>query len=380
MHWMRRLFLRLSRTRRNHSSSVEKRAMRELVNGNEAVVRGAILAGCRAFFGYPITPASEIAEAAAVFMPKVGGIFLQAESEIAAIYMAYGAASTGMRVLTASSGPGISLMQEGISYLAGGELPCVIVDIMRAGPGLGNIGPEQGDYFQMVKGGGHGNYRNIVLAPNSVQEMCDLTMRAFELADRYRNPAVILADGLLGQMMEAVEFPEPTVSCPEKLWAVTGEGATRHNFISSVFLEHAAQEKHIEKLVQKYLKLQSQECAWQEYLTEDADVLIVAYGITSRVARFAIDAARSQGIRAGMIRPITLFPFPSKPIGDLARRVASVLVVELSTGQLLEDVLLAAQGPARIYHVGRTGGMIPTPNDIVAVLNEMEHDSVATCA
>jgi pyruvate/2-oxoacid:ferredoxin oxidoreductase alpha subunit len=307
-------------------------------------------------------------------MPKVGGIFLQAESEIAAINMAYGAASAGIQVMTASSGPGISLMQEGISYLAGAELPCVIVDIMRAGPGLGNLGPEQGDYFQMVKGGGHGNYRNIVLAPNSVQEMCDLTMRAFELADRYRNPAVILADGLLGQMMEAVEFPEPTGSCPEKPWAVTGEGASRHNFISSIFLEHAALEKHIEKLEQKYLALQSQECAWQEYLTQDADLLVIAYGITSRVARFAIDRARNQGIKVGMLRPITLFPFPSKLLGDLARKVAAVLVVELSTGQLLEDVRLAAEGDARIYQISRTGGMIPIPDDIVCVLNKMEYE------
>jgi 2-oxoisovalerate ferredoxin oxidoreductase alpha subunit len=294
--------------------------------------------------------------------------------------MAYGAASTGMRVLTASSGPGISLMQEGISYLAGAELPCVIVDIMRAGPGLGNIGPEQGDYFQMVKGGGHGNYRNIVLAPNSVQEMCDLTMRAFELADRYRNPAVILADGLLGQMMEAVEFPEPTVSCPDKLWAVTGEGATRRNFINSIFLEHAAQETHIQKLMAKYLKLQSQECAWEEYLTQDADLIVVAYGITSRIARFAIDTARSEGVRAGMLRPITLFPFPSKPIGDLASKVGSMLVVELSTGQLLEDVRLAAEGRPRIYHISRTGGMIPTPDDIAAVLNKMERESLLALA
>jgi 2-oxoisovalerate ferredoxin oxidoreductase alpha subunit len=346
--------------------------MRKLVNGNEAVVRGAILAGCRAFFGYPITPASEIAKAAALLMPNVGGIFLQAESEIAAIYMAYGTASTGMRVLTATSGPGISLMQEGISYLAGAELPCVIVDIMRAGPGLGNIGPEQGDYFQMVKGGGHGNYRNIVLAPNSVQEMCDLTMRAFDLAARYRNPAVILADGRLGQMMEAVDFPEPTVSCAEKLWAVTGEGATRHNFISSVSLDHAAQEKHIQTLMHKYVTLQRLECAWEEYMTQDAEFLVVAYGITSRVARIAVDSARSQGIRAGILRPITLFPFPSKPLADLARKVAAVLVVELSTGQLLEDVRLAAEGSAQICHISRTGGMIPTPDDIAAVLNKME--------
>ncbi len=347
------------------------------MKGNEAVVHGALLAGCRAFFGYPITPASEIAEAAAVWMPKVGGVFLQAESEIAAIQMAYGAATAGKRVLTASSGPGISLMQEGISYLAGSELPCVIVDIMRGGPGLGNIGPEQGDYFQVVKGGGHGNYRCIVLAPNSVQEMCDFTMRAFDLADRYRNPAIVLADGVLGQMMEAVELREPVTSLPEKPWAVTGEAATRRNFISSIYLEHEDLERHIQKLGLKYKELQRQECSWEEYRTEDADIILVAYGITSRVVKEAVDAARGRGLHAGMFRPITLYPFPWIRLHDLIWKAFSVLVVELSTGQLVEDVRLAVEGRVPVEHIGRTGGMIPTAEDVLKVLTKMEIECVA---
>ncbi len=354
--------------------------MRRLMKGNEAVVHAAILAGCRAFFGYPITPASEIAEAAALWMPVVGGTFLQAESEIAAIQMAYGAASAGFRVLTASSGPGISLMQEGISYLAGSELPCVIVDIMRGGPGLGNIGPEQGDYFQMVKGGGHGNYRNIVLAPNSVQEMADLTVRAFELADRYRNPAVVLADGVVGQMMEAVEFPERTASLPEKPWAVTGEAATRRNLISSIYLRHEELEAHVLKLQRKYDELERRECGWEETYCNDCDTLIVAYGITSRVARAAVEMARNRGVRAGMLRPVTLYPFPTQRLRDLARTVSSVLAVELSTGQLVEDVRLAVEGRTGVRHMGRAGGMIPTAEDIVENLVKMEMECVGDCA
>ncbi|PYV10582.1 MAG: 3-methyl-2-oxobutanoate dehydrogenase subunit beta [Acidobacteria bacterium] len=345
--------------------------MKRMLTGNVAVVEGAVRAGCRAFFGYPITPASEIAEAAADLMPKVGGVFLQAESEIAAIQMAYGAASAGVRVLTASSGPGISLMQEGISYLAGAELPCVIVDVMRGGPGLGNIGPEQGDYFQMVKGGGHGNYRNIVLAPGSVPEMCDLTVRAFDLADRYRNPAVVLADGVLGQMMESVELPQAVAAELPKSWAVTGEAATRRNLISSIFLEPADLEAHVGRLAEKYRRLEEAECSWQDYCASDADVLVVSYGITSRVARAAVDRARREGLNAGMLRPITLYPFPTQALRQAASSVAAVLVVELSTGQLLEDVRLAVEGRASITHMSRTGGMIPTSEDVLAVLGKI---------
>lgn len=354
--------------------------MRELMKGNEAVIHAAVAARCRAFFGYPITPASEIAETASVWLPKSGGVFVQAESEIGAIQMVYGASSAGMRCMTASSGPGISLMQEGISYLAGSELPCVIVDIMRGGPGLGNIGPEQGDYFQIVKGGGHGNYRTIVLAPDSVQEMSDLTIKAFELADRYRNPVVVLADGVLGQMMEAIELPQKVDALPEKSWAVTGEAATRRNLIASIYLEHEALEAHITGLTQKYLEVERRECMWDEYCAEDAEILLVAYGISSRVSRSAVEMARADGIKAGLIRPITLFPFPSKRIGQLAQTAHSILVVELSNGQLIEDVRLAVNGRTPVHLLNRTGGMIPTAEDVMEVIKKTESRCVGDYA
>jgi pyruvate/2-oxoacid:ferredoxin oxidoreductase alpha subunit len=354
--------------------------MKRLVTGNAAIAEAAVRAGCRAFFGYPITPASEIAEAAAELMPKVGGAFLQAESEIAAIQMAYGAASAGIRVLTASSGPGISLMQEGISYMAGAELPCVIADIMRGGPGLGNLGPEQADYFQMVKGGGHGNYRNLVLAPNSVQEMADLTVRAFDLADRYRNPVVLLADAVLGQMMEPVELPEPVTELAPKDWAVTGEARTRHNLISSIHLEPEVLEQHVQHLDRKYRRVQEAECSWQDYRAAGAEVLLVSYGITSRVARAAVDRARARGVAAGLFRPITLFPFPARALRAAARKADAILVVELSTGQLLEDVRLAIEGRAAVLHIGRTGGMIPTTEDVLGALLGMRFDRVPASA
>lgn len=354
--------------------------MRRLLKGNEAVIEAAIAAGCGAYFGYPITPASEIAESAALLFPRAGAVFLQAESEIGAIQMVYGASSAGFRAMTASSGPGISLMQEGVSYIAGAELPCVIVDIMRAGPGLGNIGPEQGDYFQVVKGGGHGNYRTIVLAPNSVQEMCDFTIRAFELADRYRNPAVVLADGALGQMMEPVVFPKTTAKAPEKPWAVTGEAATRQNLVSSIFLQHEMQEQHLLKLERKYEELAAKECSWQEYATADAAILVVSYGITSRVAHAAVEMARAAGIRAGLLRPTTLYPFPKKRLHELARNASAVLVVELSFGQLLEDVQLSVNGIAPVRLSSRMGGMVPTAEDVLAVLKEMESECVGNYA
>ena len=353
--------------------------MRQLMKGNEAVIHAAVAAGCRAYFGYPITPASEIAEAAALYLPKAGGIFIQAESEIGAIQMVFGAASAGIRSMSASSGPGISLMQEGLSYIAGSELPCVIVDIMRGGPGLGNIGPEQGDYFQVVKGGGHGNYRVLVLAPNSVQEMCDLTVRAFELADRYRNPAFVLADGVLGQMMEAVELPAPTQALPEKPWAVKGDAATRRNLISSIQLEHEHLEALITKLETKYREME-RECAWEEYATEDAEVLLVAYGITSRVARAAAEMAGARGLSVGLLRPVTLFPFPSKRVHQLAGKASAVLVVELSSGQLIEDVRLAVNGVAPVRLFRRTGGMIPTAEDVLEAIQKLEGERVGNYA
>src|SRR5579864_703061 len=258
---------------------------KQLMKGNEAIVKSAILAGCRAYYGYPITPASEIAEAAALYLPPAGGVFVQAESEVSAINMLYGGASAGIRAMTASSGPGISLMQEGISYLAGSELPCVIADIMRGGPGLGNIAPEQGDYHQVVKGGGHGSYRTLVLAPNSVQEMADLTFQAFELADRYRNPVFVLADGYIGQMMEAVEFPRAAVEHKQPDWAVAGTPETRRNLITSIHLEPDELEKHILSLEAKYREVEKAEVRVELYRTEDAEIVLVGYGIVARILK-----------------------------------------------------------------------------------------------
>jgi 2-oxoisovalerate ferredoxin oxidoreductase alpha subunit len=354
--------------------------MRQLLKGNHSVVKGAIAAGCKAYFGYPITPASEIAEAASELFPESGGIFIPAESEIGSIQMMFGASSAGVRCMTASSGPGISLMQEGISYLAGGELPGVIVDIMRAGPGLGNLGVEQGDYFQAVKGGGHGNYRTPTFAPNSVQEMCNLTMHAFDVADRYRNPVVVLADGALGQMMEPVEFPETTPEEPEKPWAVRGDAATRGNLITSIFLEHDVQEKLITKLENKYQEMEEKEVMWEESQTDDADILIVAYGIASRIARSAVDMARSKGMRIGLLRPISLYPFPTKRIRQLAGKAYSIMVFELSSGQMVEDVRLAVNGITPVELLRRTGGMMPTEEDILQALKKMESESVGDYA
>ena len=285
---------------------------KQITKGNEAIVKGAILAGCRAFYGYPITPASEITEAAALYMPQAGGVFLQAESEVAAVNMLYGAASTGVRAMSASSGPGISLMQEGISYIAGAELPCVIADIMRGGPGLGNIAPEQGDYHQVVKGGGHGCYRTIVLAPNSVQEMADLTMEAFDLADRYRNPVFVLADGYIGQMMEPVEFSLPKAPPARPAWAVAGTAESRPNLVSSIYLEPDKLEAHVRKLEAKYQRAEREAVQYEDWYTEDADIVMVGYGIVSRVLKQVVEQGRARGLALGLLRPITLYPFPGQ--------------------------------------------------------------------
>lgn len=342
--------------------------MRQLCKGNVAIVKAAIMAGCRAYYGYPITPASEIAEYAALLMPQVGGTFVQAESEVAAMNMTYGAAAAGQRVLTASSGPGISLMQEGISYIAGAELPCVIVDIMRVGPGLGNIGPEQGDYFAITKGGGHGCYRNIVLAPSSVPEMATLTMLAFELADKYRNPAVLLADGFIGQMMEPLELELIEPVLPEKPWAVKGTAETRHNLITSIQITPDKMEAHIRHLEDKYKQCEREECRWESYRAEDAEVLLVGYGIVSRVLRSVVDSARRHGMKAGLFRPITLWPFPSKALMEAARPATKVMVVELSTGQMVEDVRLAINGAKPVEFYGRVGGNVPSAEECEAQL------------
>ncbi len=345
--------------------------MRQLCKGNVAVVKGAVLAGCSAYYGYPITPASEIAEAAALYLPQVGGTFLQAESEVAAINMVYGASAAGARVMSASSGPGLSLMQEGISYLAGSELPCVIVDIVRGGPGLGNIAPEQSDYFAMVKGGGHGNYHNLVLAPASVQEMADLTILAFELADKYRNPAVVLADGFLGQMMEPLELEDRQIPLPDKPWAVKGTAETRKNLISSIYLEPDELEAHQRRLEAKYRRAAQEEPRHELYQAENAEILLVGYGIVSRVLRSAVEQAQAEGMPVGLFRPITLWPFPSLALAQAAERAHRVLVVELSNGQMLEDVRLSLNGKVPVDFYGRVGGNVPSVEEIQEQLSRM---------
>jgi 2-oxoisovalerate ferredoxin oxidoreductase alpha subunit len=339
---------------------------KQLMKGNEAVVKSAILAGCRAFYGYPITPASEIAEAAAVYMPKTGGVYVQAESEVAAINMLYGGAAAGVRAMTASSGPGISLMQEGISYMAGAELPCVIADITRGGPGLGNIGPEQGDYHQVVKGGGHGNYRTIVLAPHSVQEMVDLTALAFELADRYRNPVVLLADGFIGQMMEPVEFPEHAVAPVMPDWAVAGTAATRPNLVSSMHLDFDDLEALNLKLQAKYKVAEQNEARAEEWFTDDAEIVLVGYGILGRILKAVVAEARAAGLKVGLLRPITLYPFPSEHFQHLSSHTRQFIVVEMSNGQMVDDVRLALNGSCPVEFLGRMGGNVPSHEEVYA--------------
>src|ERR1700760_1923952 len=297
---------------------------RQLMKGNEALMKSAILSGCRAFYGYPITPASEITEAAAVYMPQVGGVFLQAESEVAAINMLYGGSSAGIRCMTASSGPGISLMQEGVSYMAGAELPCVIADITRGGPGLGNIASEQSDYHQVVKGGGNGNYRTIVLAPHSVQEMADLTALAFELADRYRNPVVILADGFVGQMMEPVEFAEKATLPRLPEWAVAGTAESRANMITSLHMSSDHLEAHNNALEAKYRRAEKHEARAEHWFTEGADIVLVGYGIMGRILKAVVADARAGGLKVGLLRPVTLYPFPTADFQRLAQRADSL--------------------------------------------------------
>ncbi len=344
---------------------------KELVKGNVAIVKGALLAGCQVYFGYPITPASEIAEYSSLFYPKLGRTFVQAESEVAAINMIYGAAGAGVRCMTASSGPGLSLKQEGISYCAGAELPCVIADIMRGGPGLGNIGPEQGDYNQIVKGGGHGNYKIIVLAPNSGQEMCDFTIKAFDLADKWRTPVVILADGYTGQMMEQVDFPETPVLPTRKPWAVYGDKESRQNLITSILLSHADLEKHNIKLQEKYAAIEKEEVLFEELDCADADLVMVAYGISARVSRTAMELARQKGLKVGLLRPQTLFPFPRKRIAEIGEYVKLFLTVECSNGQMVNDVKLALNGKCPVEFYGRMGGEVPSAEEILAVIERL---------
>ena len=345
----------------------------QLVKGNTAVVIGALYAGCDSFFGYPITPASEILHEAAKKFPQAGRRMVQAESEEAAINMVFGAATTGRRAMTASSGPGISLKQEGISYLSGAQLPAVIVDIMRAGPGLGNIGPEQGDYNQVVKGGGHGNYRNIVLAPNSVQEMCDFTMRAFDLAHKYRMTAFVLADGVLGQMIEPLRFPEHSVApVTDTSWAVDGTAATRPNVITSIFLDFDELEAFNYKLQEKYAALEAAEQDSEAYRLEDADIALVAYGIVSRIAQGAVDAARKEGLRVGLLRPKMLYPFPQAALLDFASRPGRQIVsVELSNGQMRDDIRLTVGCRCPVHLLNRLGGHVVEQEQVLAKVREL---------
>ena len=352
--------------------------MKQLMKGNEAVVHGALLGGATHFFGYPITPASEIAHAAADLFPRTGRHFLQAESEVAAINMLYGASSAGARVMTASSGPGMSLMAEGLSYIAGAELPCVVVDVQRAGPGLGNIWPEQGDYNAVVKGGGHGTYHNLVLAPNSAQEMCDFTWRSFELADRYRTAVIILSDAYIGQMMEPVEVPERVLHGERKEWAVYGDAASRENLISSIHMSAADQGRHNWHLEAKYLLMEDEITDWQECDTEDAEILFVAYGISSRLSLTAVQHLRRAGVRAGLLRPKTLSPFPRRRLAELvtAGSVEHIAVVELSTGMMADDVELAVSSKVPVHRLNWLGGEVPS----TAMILEAAADRVPAVA
>lgn len=338
----------------------------KLITGNEAIGTGAIIAGCRYYFGYPITPQNEIPEFMSRELPPRGGVFIQSESELAAINMVMGAAAAGGRAMTSSSSPGISLMQEGISYMAGMELPCVIVNVVRGGPGLGGIGPAQSDYFQSVKGGGHGDYHTITLAPHTGQEMLELTMLAFELADQYRNPALIFTDGLLGQMSEAVEIPvnyKPRAF--KKDWAMTGCKGRPPLIIKSLFLKESDLEENNLRIYKKYAELKKKETRSEAFQTRGADILLVAYGTSGRICKAVVEAARAEGIKAGLLRPITLFPFPETTLRKMAERSKAVLVAELSMGQFKEDVQRAVGDAAPVYFKNRVGGMVFSMEEIL---------------
>ena len=342
-----------------------------LMKGNEAIAEAAILAGCRHYFGYPITPQTEIAAYMAKKMPKIGGCFLQAESEIAAINMVYGVSSTGKRVMTSSSSPGISLKGEGLSYLAGADLPALIVNVQRGGPGLGGIQPSQSDYFQATRAAGHGDFRMIVLAPASVQEMADLTVKGFELADKYRMTSMILADGTMGQMMEPVSLDLAVNPPAPKPWATTGTKMERdHNIVNSLFLVPEELEKSNFERYDRYKYIEENECMWEEYLMDDAEICIAAFGIAARVSKNAINEARKQGIKVGLIRPITLWPFPNAPFKKAADKVSQIISVELSMGQMIDDVRLASECKVPVTLCNRAGGMIPSPEQVLDAIKE----------
>ncbi len=347
---------------------------RFLMKGNEALAEAAMRSGCRFFFGYPITPQTELAAYMAKQMPKNNGVFLQAESEVAAINMVYGAAGAGARVMTSSSSPGISLKSEGISYIAGADLPCVIVDIVRGGPGLGGIQPAQSDYFQATRGGGHGDYQILVYAPSSVQEIVTLTAKAFDKADEYRMPAMIMGDGMLGQMMEPVEFfdKRDESTLPEKPWATTGTGLKREkNIINSLYLKPEELENKVIARYKRYDKVKEKETMFEEYFTEDADVIIAAYGTVARIALSSVRLARQEGFKVGLIRPITLWPFPEKIFAKRSETAKQFMCVELSMGQMIEDVRLAVNGKCSVSFYGRTGGMVPNQEEILEAIKKL---------
>ncbi len=347
-------------------------AERVLMKGNEAMAEAGIRAGCRHFFGYPITPQTEVSAYMSKQMPKVGGLFLQAESEVAAINMVLGAAAAGVRVMTSSSSPGISLKGEGISYIAGSDLPCVILNIQRGGPGLGGIQPAQSDYNQATKAPGHGDFHALVYAPSTVQEMVNTVFTAFENAEKYRMPAMILGDGLLGQMMEPVEFPEVTAEPLEKPWATNGtQGRRERNIVNSLYLQAQLLEDKVRARYERYAQVEQELPMAEQYLVEDAELVIVAYGASSRIARSAVNSAREAGIKVGLIRPITLWPFPKKIIKEATQNAKNLLVVEMNMGQMVDDVRLAVECKLPVQFFGRTGGIIPTPAEVLEVINKL---------
>lgn len=343
------------------------------MKGNEAIGAAAIKAGCNYFFGYPITPQNELPEYMSRELPGVGGVYLQAESEVAAINMVYGAAGAGARVMTSSSSPGIALKQEGISYIAGAELPCVIVNIVRGGPGLGGIQPAQSDYFQATRGGGNGDYRHLVYAPATIQETVDLVMESFDVAEQYRNPVMVIGDGMIGQMMEPVEFNEPKKrTIAPKTWATDGtKGKRKPNIINSLYIDPQVLENHVLKLEKKYDEIRKNETRYENYNVADADVVVVAYGTTSRIVKNAIVKCEEEGMKVGLIRPITLWPFPDKAFEEITDKTKAVLTVEMSTGQMIDDVKIAVNGKKPVYFYGRTGGMVPTPDAIVSEIKKI---------
>ena len=348
-------------------------AERVLMKGNEALAEAAIKSGCRHFFGYPITPQTEVAAYMAKRIPKIGGTYLQAESEVAAINMVLGAASAGVRVMTSSSSPGISLKTEGISYIAGSDLPCLIINVQRGGPGLGGIQPSQADYWQATRATGHGDFHILVFAPATIQEMVDLVYTAYDKADEYRMPAMILADGMLGQMMEPVEFPEKEANHQiEKPWATTGHQNKRpHNIVNSLYLDPNELEQKVVERFKRYEIIKEKEPMAEEYLVDDADIVLVSFGATARIVKSAVNSARSMGIKAGMIRPITLWPFPEKALKETLKTAKAYLSVEMSMGQMIDDVRLAIDCRKPVALCSRTGGMIPTPDEVLGKIHAM---------